>query len=68
MKRSPVVMMMRITNSGVPLWQTIVSALLLFGSAVYLLRAAAALFHAQTLLSGQSFSLKRYFGVMFARQ
>lgn len=65
---SPVVMMMRITNSSVPLWQVFVSALLLFGSAVYLLRGAAALFHAQTLLSGQSFSLKRYFGVMFARQ
>ncbi len=65
---SPVVMMMRITNSSVPLWQMIVSALLLFGTAVYLLRAAAALFHAQTLLSGQPFSLRRYFGVMFARQ
>jgi ABC-2 type transport system permease protein len=65
---SPVVMMMRITNSSVPLWQLSLSTLLLFGSAVYILRAAAALFHTQTLLSGQAFSLRRFFGVMFARQ
>jgi len=65
---SPVVMMMRITNSSVPLWQLFLSGLLLFGLAFYLLRAAAALFHAQTLLSGQPFSLRRYFGVMFAKQ
>ena len=55
---SPVVMIMRVTNGSVPLWQLFLSALLLFGLAVYLLRAVAAMFHAQNLLSGQPFNTR----------
>ena len=65
---APVVMMMRLTNGSVPLWQLLVAAGMLFVLAVYLLRAVAALFHAQNLLSGQPFSLRRYFGVMLGKQ
>lgn len=64
---APVVMMMRLTNGSVPVWQLLAAAGLLFALAVYLLRAVAALFHAQNLLSGQPFSLRRYLVVMFAR-
>ncbi len=65
---APVVMMMRLTNGSVPLWQLLVAAGMLLALAVYLLRAVAALFHAQNLLSGQPFSLRRYFGVMLGKQ
>jgi ABC-2 type transport system permease protein len=65
---APVVMMMRFTNGNVPLWQLLVAAGMLFALAVYLLRAVAALCHAQNLLSGEPFSLKRYFGVMVGKQ
>jgi ABC-2 type transport system permease protein len=64
---SPVVMTMRLTNNTVPLWQLVLSALLLLVSAYYILHLVAAMFHAQNLLSGQSFSLRRYFKVMVGR-
>ena len=65
---SPVVMIMRLTNSAVPLSQLILSILLLFASAYYALHSVAAMFHAQNLLSGQPFSLRRYFGALFGKQ
>jgi ABC-2 type transport system permease protein len=65
---SPVVMIMRQTNSVVPLWQSLPSVLLLFITAYFTLRAVAAMFHTQNLLSGQSFSLKRYLGALIGRQ
>jgi len=58
---SPVVMVMRLTDTAVPLWQVLLSAVLLFASAYYALSVAAAMFQAQNLLSGQSFSVRRYF-------
>lgn len=61
---SPVVMVMRLTDSMVPLWQLILSLFLLFVTAYYTLRAAANMFHAQNLLSGQPFSLRRYLGAL----
>ena len=57
---SPVVMIMRLTDTAVPLWQVLLSAVLLFASAYYALSVAAAMFQAQNLLSGQSFSVRRY--------
>lgn len=57
---SPVVMVMRITDGIVPLWQLLLSVLLLFITAYFTLRAVAAMFQAQNLLSGQPFSLRRY--------
>lgn len=58
---SPVVMVMRLTNGSAPLWQLLLAAALLFPTAYYVLYVTARLFHTQNLLSGEAFSLKRYF-------
>jgi ABC-2 type transport system permease protein len=57
---APVVMMLRLSATSVPLWQTILSALLLLVTAVLVLRSVARMFRAQSLLSGQAFSVKLY--------
>ena len=64
---SPIVMVMRMTNSVVPVWQLLVSAGLLLVTNVLINRATASIFHAQNLLSGQSFSAKRYFQLLLNR-
>jgi ABC-2 type transport system permease protein len=64
---APVAMMMRLTAGGVPFWQPALSAVLMAGTAVVIVRAAAAMFHAQHLLSGQPFSFRRYVGAMLGR-
>ncbi len=64
---SPIVMVMRLTDSLVPLWQLLVSAGLTYATAYFALRAAASMFHAHNLLSGQPFSLKRYLGALVGR-
>ena len=64
---SPVVMVMRLTAGQVPLWQLALSALLLFAAVVFTQRLAAAMFHAQNLLSGQPFSVRRYLVSMLGR-
>ena len=51
---SPVSMMTRLAATTVPFWQIGLSALLLAGTAVILVRAGARLFRAQNLLSGQA--------------
>lgn len=63
---APVVMMMRLSNGVVPLWQLFVAAGLTYAVAWWALRAVADMFHAQNLLSGQPFSVRRYFGALFA--
>jgi ABC-2 type transport system permease protein len=65
---SPVVMVMRLTNGVVSFWELILSIGLLFVTAYYALNAAAAMFHAMNLLSGQPFSLRRYFGALVGRR
>lgn len=64
---SPVVMVMRLTDGLVPLWQLMLSIGLLFISAYFALQMVAAMFHAQNLLSGQPFSVKRYLGALAGR-
>jgi ABC-2 type transport system permease protein len=64
---APVVMIMRLTDSIVPLWQLLLSAGLLFVSAYFIMRAVSTMFHAQNLLSGQPFSVRRYFQAIFGR-
>jgi len=64
---APVAMMMRLTTTGVPLWQLLLSAGLMLATAYLILRAVAAMFRAQYLLSGQSFSLGRFFGALLGR-
>ncbi|MFC2029080.1 ABC transporter permease [Chloroflexota bacterium] len=64
---SPVVMIMRLTNSIIPFWQPLLAIILLFISAYYSLRMVAIMFHTQNLLSGQPFSLKRYLNALVGR-
>jgi len=64
---SPVVMVMRLTDGFVPLWQLLLSTGLLFITAYFAIQMVAAMFHAQNLLSGQPFSVKRYLGALAGR-
>jgi ABC-2 type transport system permease protein len=64
---APVLMMMRLTDGSVPLWQLLLSAALMLATAYLIVRAVAAMFHAQNLLSGQPFSPKRFFRALFGR-
>jgi ABC-2 type transport system permease protein len=64
---APVVMMMRLTVGGVPTWQIVVSAGLMLVTALGIVRAVAAMFHAQNLLSGQPFSARRFFREILGR-
>jgi ABC-2 type transport system permease protein len=64
---SPILMMMRLTVGGVPLWQPPLAAALLALTAVFVVRVVARMFHAQNLLSGQSFSVRRFYGALLGR-
>jgi ABC-2 type transport system permease protein len=57
---SPVVMMWRITQLGVPGWQPALAAALLGITALYTLRAVARMFRAQELVSGEPFQMGRF--------
>jgi ABC-2 type transport system permease protein len=57
---APVAMMSRLSSGGVAWWQPWLAALLLAGTAVFIVRAVAGMFHAQSLLSGQGFKVKTY--------
>jgi ABC-2 type transport system permease protein len=58
---APVVMIMRVTIGNVPIWQLLLTVLLMMGTVVLIIRSVARMFRAQTLLSGQPFSVSRYF-------
>jgi ABC-2 type transport system permease protein len=64
---APVVMVMRLTNGAVALWQVLLSVGLTFLTALITLRAAGNIFRAQNLLSGQPFSMGRYLRAMTGR-
>jgi len=64
---APVLMMMRLTDGSVPLWQLLLSAALMLATAYLIVRSVAAMFHAQNLLSGQPFSPKRFFRALLGR-
>jgi len=64
---SPVSMMTRMAATSVPLWQMVLSAGLLALTAVFIIRAVANMFRAQTLLSGQPFSVKRFISALAGR-
>lgn len=57
---APVVMVMRITDAMVPLWQILLSAGLTYLTAWLAFVAVSNAFHAQNLLSGRPFSVRRY--------
>ena len=64
---APVLMMMRLVDGTVPLWQILLSAALMLVTAYLIVRAVAAMFHAQNLLSGQPFSVQRFFRALVGR-
>ena len=64
---APVAMMTRLAAAKLPFWQPLLAALLLVGTSVLVLRAVARMFRAQTLLSGQPFSLKVFFQALLGR-
>jgi ABC-2 type transport system permease protein len=65
---APVVMIMRLTDGSVPLWQLLLSVALMGITTYLIVRAVAAMFRAQHLLSGQPFSVRRYFGALLGRE
>ncbi|HWQ47225.1 MAG TPA: ABC transporter permease [Longilinea sp.] len=58
---SPITMMTRLSATTVPLWQILLAVVLLVGTVWVVLRAVSGLFRAQTMLSGQTFSIKVFF-------
>ncbi len=64
---APVAMMTRLSAGVVPFWQTLLAAVLLALTAMFVVRAVARMFHAQTILSGQPFSRKLFFTALFGR-
>jgi len=57
---SPVTMMTRLSAGVVPIWQILLSLVLLLLTSLLAIRAVSGMFRAQTLLSGKSFSVKTY--------
>jgi len=64
---APVAMMTRLSAGGVPFWQPVLSAVLLAGTALLVVRAVAGMFRAQVLLSGQSFNRKMFFRALMGK-
>jgi ABC-2 type transport system permease protein len=64
---SPITMMLRLAATTVPLWQNLLAIALLVGSVALAMRAAADMFRAQSLLSGQSFKLKTFLLALVGR-
>jgi ABC-2 type transport system permease protein len=64
---SPVAMIARMAATDVPAWQPALAAVLQLLTAILIVRAVARLFRAQTLLSGQPFSLKSLRGALWGR-
>lgn len=63
---APVAMLMRMTSTGVPTWQLGLALTLLLLAGVLTVWLMARLFRVQTLLSGESFSLRRAWSVLTA--
>lgn len=64
---APVGMIARMAVTEVPVWQPVVSAGLQFLTAFLIIRVVARLFRAQTLLSGQPLSPRRFIRAVFGR-
>jgi len=58
---SPVIMMMRLASGGVPFWQPVLAIFLLICADIFIIRSVSRIFHAMVLLSGQPFSVKRFY-------
>ncbi len=64
---SPIAMMTRFAATEVPTWQLLLSAGLLAATAVLIVRGVAGMFRAQTLLSGQPFSVTGLINALVGR-
>jgi ABC-2 type transport system permease protein len=64
---APVTMIIRMTMTTVPVWQSVLAALLMVITAVLIIRAVSRLFRAQILLSGQAPSVRRYYRSLLGR-
>jgi len=64
---SPIAMIARMAQTAVPLWQALLAAALQLLAAIWIVRLVARLFRTQHLLSGQPFSLQRYFRALLGR-
>jgi ABC-2 type transport system permease protein len=61
---APVAMLMRITSTAVPIWQTALSLILLVLTSFGTIWLMARLFRVQTLLSGESLSVRRFLSAL----
>jgi ABC-2 type transport system permease protein len=64
---SPVTMMTRLAATTVPAWQVLLSLGILFSTVYLCMRSIANIFHAQNLLSGQTFTLKKFLRVLIGK-
>ncbi len=64
---APIAMITRLAIGGVPFWQPLLAAGLMLIAAILVVRAVARLFQAQNMLSGQPFTLKRFFKTLLAQ-
>lgn len=64
---APTAMITRLAAGGVPFWQPALAAGLLLVTAILIVRSVARMFRAQTLLSGQEFSARRFFSALLGR-
>jgi ABC-2 type transport system permease protein len=64
---APVAMITRLVVGGVPSWQPLLAAGLLLVASVIIIRSVAAMFHAQTLLSGQPVSVRQFYRTLLGR-
>lgn len=64
---SPVSMMTRLAAANVPLWQILLSVVLLLATVLLVIRSVAGMFQAQNLLSGKSFNVKIFLKALFGR-
>jgi ABC-2 type transport system permease protein len=65
---APLAMMTRLAAGGVPWWQPLLSAALLLVTAVMIVRSVARMFRAQTLLSGQPLTVRRFLSALLSAQ
>ena len=65
---APTVMMMRLSVGKVPLWQPLLAGCLMLLTATLIIRGVAQVFRAQTLLSGQPVTPKRFYLALLGRQ
>jgi ABC-2 type transport system permease protein len=64
---APVTMMLRLTIITVPAWQLLLSVVILLLTAIFILRAVASMFRAQTMLSGHPLSLRNIYRMILGQ-